>query len=37
MAQRLCRGAKDLGPSGNDPDFGCGLLQINASLQDDRS
>ncbi len=37
MAQRLCRGAKDLGTPGVDRDFGCGLLQISASLQDDRS
>ncbi len=37
MAQRLCRGAKDLGLPGVDREFGCGLLQISASLQDDRT
>lgn len=37
MAQRLCRGARDLGARGPDAVFGCGLLQIGAALREDRS
>ena len=29
---RLCETAKDLGAPGNDPVFGCGLLQMNDIL-----
>ena len=29
---RLCETAKDLGAPGNDPVFGCGLLQMKAIL-----
>ncbi|MES2948281.1 MAG: S8 family serine peptidase [Pseudomonadota bacterium] len=37
MAQRLCRGARDLGARGADAAFGCGLLQISTALREDRS
>lgn len=37
MAQRLCRGARDLGAKGADAVFGCGLIQIRAALREDRS
>ncbi|MDB5966516.1 MAG: peptidase and in, kexin, sedolisin [Polaromonas sp.] len=34
--QRMCSTAKDLGVPGHDPVFGCGLLQVAASLADVR-
>ena len=34
LVRRLCRGARDLGAPGVDPVFGCGLLQVRASLQE---
>ncbi|MBC7608786.1 MAG: S8 family serine peptidase [Polaromonas sp.] len=37
LPKQLCRTAKDLGQKGVDPVFGCGLIQIGAALQDDRS
>ena len=37
LPRQLCRSAKDLGISGNDPVFGCGLIQIGAALRDDKS
>lgn len=36
VARHLCRDARDLGEPGPDPVFGCGLVQIGASLREDR-
>lgn len=36
LVKRLCRSARDLGSIGNDPVFGCGLVQINAALRSER-
>ncbi|MFS2033497.1 S8 family serine peptidase [Polaromonas sp. CT11-55] len=36
LARQLCRGARDLGAPGPDPVFGCGLIQVGASLRDER-
>jgi hypothetical protein len=35
LVRRLCRDARDLGAPGPDPVFGCGLMQISASLRED--
>jgi len=37
LPRQMCRSAKDLGIPGNDPVFGCGLIQIGAAMRDDRS
>lgn len=36
LVRRLCRNARDLGAPGPDPVFGCGLMQIAASLREER-
>ena len=36
LVRRLCRDARDLGAPGSDPVFGCGLIQIGASLREER-
>jgi hypothetical protein len=36
LTRQLCRGARDLGAPGPDPVFGCGLIQVGASLRDER-
>jgi hypothetical protein len=36
LVRRLCRDARDLGAPGPDPVFGCGLMQISASLREER-
>lgn len=37
MPQRLCRGARDIGPRGTDALSGCGVIQIGALLRVDPS
>jgi hypothetical protein len=36
LYERLCKTAKDLGAPGNDPVFGCGLLQMHHVLSASR-
>jgi hypothetical protein len=36
LMRRLCRDARDLGAPGPDPVFGCGLVQLGASLREER-